>query len=204
MEATTVTRNGVKNSCAYMKYESGAPLKNGHGDDKTDKATIAVEAAPEGRMRVGAAAWEDARVILKGEVLELRNREADSGRPEDPRARRSRLNRSRFTIPMDPPTPTTSAPQSDASRSERNALQPAALRVTDRCARGAKRWAVSRYASAKYSAPAFLPHFVGDASLPWPHELSFDTRSSGRLDRAPDALWRRRHRGSRSSTSQSK
>ena len=73
-----------------MNYESGAPPKNRQGDDKTDKATIAVEAAPEGRMRVGAAAWEDARVILKGEVLELRNREADSGGPEDPPARRSR------------------------------------------------------------------------------------------------------------------
>ncbi len=107
------------------------PLKNGHGDDKTDTATIAVEAAPEGRMRVGAAAWEDARVILNGEVLELRNM--------DGRIRVARTTREPDDLnvpvpvcaPMDP-APTTSAPPSDASRSERNALQPAALRVTER------------------------------------------------------------------------
>jgi hypothetical protein len=40
---------------------------------KTDKATFAVEALPEGKIGVRTAACEDARVILKGQVLELRN-----------------------------------------------------------------------------------------------------------------------------------
>ena len=98
------------------------PLKNGHGDDKTDTATIAVEAAPEGRMRVGAAAWEDARVILNGEVLELRNMDGriwvarTTREPDD-------LNVPvPVYAPMDP-APTTSAPPGDASRSERHALR---------------------------------------------------------------------------------
>ena len=40
---------------------------------KTDKATFAVEALPEGKIGVRTAACDDARVILKGQALELRN-----------------------------------------------------------------------------------------------------------------------------------
>jgi hypothetical protein len=40
---------------------------------KTNKATFAVEALPEGKIGVRTAACDDARVILKGQALELRN-----------------------------------------------------------------------------------------------------------------------------------
>jgi len=98
-----------------MNYESGAPPKNRQGDDKTDKATIAVEAAPEGRMRVGAAAWEDARVILKDQVLELRN--------TDRRIRVARKDREHhdhdvpvpvYDPPMGPAKTSTSSPTCNA------------------------------------------------------------------------------------------
>jgi hypothetical protein len=39
----------------------------------TDKATIVVEKAPEGKLRVTSSAWSSEKVILKDEVLEVRN-----------------------------------------------------------------------------------------------------------------------------------
>lgn len=39
----------------------------------TDKATLAIEKAPEGKVRVTSSIWPSERVILKGEVLEVRN-----------------------------------------------------------------------------------------------------------------------------------
>jgi hypothetical protein len=42
---------------------------------KTDKATLAVEALSDDKIRVRTSSWEDARVILKDQVLELRNME---------------------------------------------------------------------------------------------------------------------------------
>lgn len=39
----------------------------------TDKTTLAIEKVPEGKVRVTSSAWADERVILKGEVLEVRN-----------------------------------------------------------------------------------------------------------------------------------
>jgi len=42
---------------------------------KTDKCTIAVEAAPEGKIRVLTTAWAQPVVILADQVLEVRIRE---------------------------------------------------------------------------------------------------------------------------------
>jgi hypothetical protein len=39
----------------------------------TDKATLVFEKAPEGKVRVTASTWASENVILKGEVLEVRN-----------------------------------------------------------------------------------------------------------------------------------
>jgi hypothetical protein len=40
----------------------------------TDKATIVVEKAPEGKIRVTSNSWDGGeKVILKGQVLEIRN-----------------------------------------------------------------------------------------------------------------------------------
>jgi hypothetical protein len=39
----------------------------------TDKATLVCEKAPEGKIRVTSNAWASEKVILKGEVLEVRN-----------------------------------------------------------------------------------------------------------------------------------
>jgi hypothetical protein len=39
----------------------------------TDKTTLAIEKAPEGKIRVTSNAWASEKVILKGEVLEVRN-----------------------------------------------------------------------------------------------------------------------------------
>ena len=81
-------------------------------------------------MRVRAAAWEDARVILKGEVLELRNMDGRFGSPRGP-ASPAINNR---PVPVydhyGPGSSDNIGTSSDASRSKRNALQPAALRVT--------------------------------------------------------------------------
>jgi hypothetical protein len=41
---------------------------------KTDKCTIAVETAPEGKIRVLTTAWAEPVVILADEVLEVRIR----------------------------------------------------------------------------------------------------------------------------------
>ena len=38
-----------------------------------DKATLAIEKAPEGKVRVTSSSWPSEKVILKGEVLEVRN-----------------------------------------------------------------------------------------------------------------------------------
>ena len=51
---------------------------------KTDKATLAVEALPEGKISVRTAAWEEAQIILKDEVLELRNMDAAFASPGRP------------------------------------------------------------------------------------------------------------------------
>lgn len=40
---------------------------------KSDKATLILEALKDGKIRVSAAAFEDARVILPDQVLEVRN-----------------------------------------------------------------------------------------------------------------------------------
>jgi hypothetical protein len=42
---------------------------------KTDKCTIAVEAAPEGKIRVLTTAWAEPVVILADQVLEVRIRQ---------------------------------------------------------------------------------------------------------------------------------
>ena len=84
-------------------------------------------------MLVGAAAWEDARVILNGEVLELRNMDGSD--------RVARTTREPDDLNV--PGPLGSRPYGPSSRRhrrlrvtrhglERNALQPAALRVTER------------------------------------------------------------------------
>lgn len=38
-----------------------------------DEATLVVEKAPEGKIRVTSGSWDGEKVILKGQVLELRN-----------------------------------------------------------------------------------------------------------------------------------
>jgi hypothetical protein len=50
----------------------------------TDKATLAIEKAPEGKVRVTSSSWPSEKVILKGEVLEVRNveRRLHDGRKE--------------------------------------------------------------------------------------------------------------------------
>jgi hypothetical protein len=40
----------------------------------TDKATIVVEKAPEGKIRVTSGSWDGEKVILKGQVLEVHDR----------------------------------------------------------------------------------------------------------------------------------
>ena len=42
---------------------------------KTDKCTIAVEAAPEGKIRVLTTAWAEPVIILADQVLEVRIRQ---------------------------------------------------------------------------------------------------------------------------------
>jgi hypothetical protein len=39
----------------------------------TDKATLVCEKAPEGKIRVTSSIWGSEKVILKGEVLEVRS-----------------------------------------------------------------------------------------------------------------------------------
>jgi hypothetical protein len=39
----------------------------------TDKATIVVEKTPEGKVRVTSSSWAQEKVILKDQVLEVRN-----------------------------------------------------------------------------------------------------------------------------------
>jgi hypothetical protein len=39
----------------------------------TDKATIVVDKAPEGKIRVTSGSWDGEKVILKGQVLEVRS-----------------------------------------------------------------------------------------------------------------------------------
>jgi hypothetical protein len=39
----------------------------------TDKTTLAIEKVPEGKIRVTSSLWADEKVILKGQVLEVRN-----------------------------------------------------------------------------------------------------------------------------------
>ena len=39
----------------------------------TDKATLAIEKAPDGKVRVTSSSWPSEKVILKSEVLEVRN-----------------------------------------------------------------------------------------------------------------------------------
>ena len=167
-------------------------------------ATIAVEAAPEGKKRVRAAAWEDARVILKDQVLELRN--------TDRRIRVARKDREHddhdvpvpvYDPPMGPAKTSTSSPQrvtcqvkrvSSTPRHPRplggnafHSTAPAGAAMCTACAsssplkrlvtqglpkpsagdgfhieKGPDAWPRS---VAKYSAPVFLPHFVGDAGL---------------------------------------
>jgi len=39
----------------------------------TERITLAIEKLPEGKIRVGASSWPDAKVVLKGEVLEVRD-----------------------------------------------------------------------------------------------------------------------------------
>jgi hypothetical protein len=38
----------------------------------TDQVTLAIEKAPEGKIRLTSSAWADERVILQGQVLEVR------------------------------------------------------------------------------------------------------------------------------------
>jgi predicted house-cleaning NTP pyrophosphatase (Maf/HAM1 superfamily) len=44
---------------------------------KTDKCTIAVETAPEGKIRVLTTAWAEPFVILADQVLEVRIRQGE-------------------------------------------------------------------------------------------------------------------------------
>jgi hypothetical protein len=39
----------------------------------TEKSTIVIERAPEGKIRVTSGSWEGEKVILKGQVPEIRN-----------------------------------------------------------------------------------------------------------------------------------
>ncbi len=41
----------------------------------SDKTTLVCEKAPEGKIRVTSGSWEGEKVILKGQVLEVRNYE---------------------------------------------------------------------------------------------------------------------------------
>jgi hypothetical protein len=38
----------------------------------TDKSTVVVERAPEGKIRVTSGSWEGEKVVLKDQVLEIR------------------------------------------------------------------------------------------------------------------------------------
>jgi hypothetical protein len=39
----------------------------------TEKSTIVIERQPDGKMRATSGSWDGEKVILKGQVLELRN-----------------------------------------------------------------------------------------------------------------------------------
>lgn len=39
----------------------------------TERITLALDKLPEGKIRVSASCWEDARVVMRVQVLEIRN-----------------------------------------------------------------------------------------------------------------------------------
>jgi hypothetical protein len=54
----------------------------------TDKATLVVEKAPEGKIHVTSESWSGEKVILQGRVLEVRNIEGAARHAQDPPQRR--------------------------------------------------------------------------------------------------------------------
>jgi len=49
----------------------------------TDKTTLVCEKAPEGKIRVTSGSWNGEKVILKGQVLEVRNIEGAARRSQN-------------------------------------------------------------------------------------------------------------------------
>jgi hypothetical protein len=55
----------------------------------TERSTIVVERAPEGKIRVTSSSWDAEKVILKDQVIEIRNVEGRlHGRSQNPPPRR--------------------------------------------------------------------------------------------------------------------
>jgi hypothetical protein len=65
----------------------------------TDKTTLVCENAPEGKVRVTSSAWAQEKVILKDQVLEVRNVD---GRLHIAREARHHDDWTRRTSPMTP------------------------------------------------------------------------------------------------------
>jgi len=78
---------------------------------KTDKATLAVEALPEGKISVRTAAWEEAQIILKDEVLDLRNMDAAFASPGRRASTTTTTSRPRSMTPMGRAARPTTSPR---------------------------------------------------------------------------------------------
>jgi hypothetical protein len=78
------------------------------------KATLAVEARREGKISVRTVAWDDARVILKDQVLELRNMDAAFASPGRRASTTTTTFRPRSMTPMGPAARPTTSPRSNA------------------------------------------------------------------------------------------
>jgi hypothetical protein len=65
----------------------------------TDKVTLVCEKSPEGKVRVTASTWSSEKVILKGEVLEVRNVDGQ------PRVARKAKHHDEWDPPIEPYDP---------------------------------------------------------------------------------------------------
>jgi hypothetical protein len=70
----------------------------------TEKSTLVIERAPEGKVRVTSGSWDGEKVILKDQVLEIRNVEGRLRVAHENAGRMSGIHRLR---PMNPVTRAT-------------------------------------------------------------------------------------------------
>ena len=69
----------------------------------TDRITLVCETLKDGKIRVNSSPWADAEVILKSEVLEVRNLDGGCGWPGNPGNTTRATRRSRLTTLMGQP-----------------------------------------------------------------------------------------------------